>query len=225
MSASLHQWAVEQLAALNVKVTRLVTDSRAIQRGDTFVAYPGEKSDGRQFIANAIQNGANAVIYETLLSGHPGDAHRFAWNEAWQVPRLGVADLRHRAGWLADAVYGKPSENLWTVGITGTNGKTSTSHWIAHALSEAGKRCAVIGTLGNGFIGGNGQDAGLQADRKHHAGRGPRAWTAGRLSARGCAIHRNGSVIACAVPGAGECGALRCRNAHQSEPRSSRLPR
>ncbi|MGB9094109.1 MAG: UDP-N-acetylmuramoyl-L-alanyl-D-glutamate--2,6-diaminopimelate ligase [Gallionella sp.] len=153
MSASLHQWAVEQIAALNVTVTRLVTDSRAIQHGDTFVAYPGEKSDGRQFIANAIRNGANAVIYETLTTGHPGDAHHFAWNEAWQAPRLGVADLRHRAGWLADAVYGKPSENLWTVGITGTNGKTSTSHWIAHALSAAGKRCAVIGTLGNGFVG------------------------------------------------------------------------
>ena len=152
MSASLHQWAVEQMAALNVPVTRLVTDSRAIQRGDTFVACPGEKSDGRQFIANAIQNGANAVIYETLLSGHPGEANHFEWNETWQVPCLGVADLRHRAGWLADAVYGKPSEHLWTVGITGTNGKTSTCHWIAHALSEAGKRCAVIGTLGNGFV-------------------------------------------------------------------------
>lgn len=163
MSDSLHQWAVEQIAALNVAVTRLVTDSRAIQPGDTFVAYPGEKSDGRQFIANAIRNGANAVIYETLLSGQPADANHFAWNEAWQVPRLGVADLRHRAGWLADAVYGMPSENLWTVGITGTNGKTSTSHWIAHALSAAGKRCAVIGTLGNGFLGGNGA-AGGNAD-------------------------------------------------------------
>ena len=46
---------------------------------------------------------------------------------------------------------GTPSEKLWMVGITGTNGKTSTSHWIAHALSEAGKKCALIGTLGNGF--------------------------------------------------------------------------
>ena len=54
MSPSLHQWAIEQLTALKVPVTRLVTDSRSIQRGDTFVAYPGEKSDGRQFIAQAI---------------------------------------------------------------------------------------------------------------------------------------------------------------------------
>ena len=191
MSPSLHQWALEQLTALKVPITRLVTDSRSIQRGDTFVAYPGEKSDGRQFIAPAIAQGANAVIYEKLLmkplairlsektalhshsakspkdgdisrwltpakslvmSGHPWEAQHFVWNDAWQVPNLAVADLRHKAGWLADAVYGTPSEKLWVVGITGTNGKTSTSHWIAHALNEAGKQCALIGTLGNGFV-------------------------------------------------------------------------
>jgi UDP-N-acetylmuramoyl-L-alanyl-D-glutamate--2,6-diaminopimelate ligase len=188
MSPSLHQWALEQLTALKVPITRLVTDSRSIQRGDTFVAYPGEKSDGRQFIALAIAQGANAVIYEKLLSGHPWEAQHFVWNDAWQVPNLAVADLRHKAGWLADAVYGTPSEKLWVVGITGTNGKTSTSHWIAHALNEAapargttklgnllsskldaelrpsvgtpllhsdpsaGKQCALIGTLGNGFV-------------------------------------------------------------------------
>ena len=163
MSASHHQWAVEQLAALKVTVSRLVTDSRAIQRGDTFVAYPGEKSDGRQFIANAILKGANAVIYETFVSRHTGEAQHFVWNDAWQVPSLAVADLRHRAGWLADAVYGTPSEKLWMVGITGTNGKTSTSHWIAQALNEAGKRCAVIGTLGNGFVADIGIVDGLQA--------------------------------------------------------------
>jgi len=154
MSASLHQWALEQLAALNVTVTRLATDSRTIKRGDTFIAYPGEKADGRQFIAQAIAQGANAVIWET---------QHFAWNEGWQVPNLGVSDLRHKAGWLADAMYGTPSEKLWVVGITGTNGKTSTSHWIAHALNEAGKRCALIGTLGNGFLGDNGFAGGLQA--------------------------------------------------------------
>ena len=123
-------------------VMHLVTDSRAIQRGDTFVAYPGEKSDGRNFIAQAIERGANAVIW---------DSHQFTWNDAWQIPNLAVTDLRHQAGWLADAVYGNPSEKMWVVGITGTNGKTSTSHWIAGAMNNAGKKCALIGTLGNGF--------------------------------------------------------------------------
>ena len=145
MSSSLHQWAVSQLAALKVPVIRLVTDSREILSGDTFVAYPGVKTDGRQFIAQAIAQGANAVIWE---------AQHFTWNDAWQVPNLAVADLRHKAGWLADVVYSMPSGKLWMVGVTGTNGKTSTSHWIAHALNQAGKKCALIGTLGNGFVDG-----------------------------------------------------------------------
>jgi len=135
---------LEQLTALNVPITRLVTDSRAVQPGDTFVACPGEKADGRQFIAAAIEKGANAVIW---------DSQHFVWNDAWQVPNFGVADLRHKAGWLADAVYGAPSENLWLVGITGTNGKTSTCHWVAQALSDISRKCALIGTLGNGFAG------------------------------------------------------------------------
>jgi UDP-N-acetylmuramoyl-L-alanyl-D-glutamate--2,6-diaminopimelate ligase len=135
---------LERLSELDVAITRLVTDSRAVQSGDTFVACPGETLDGRQFIAQAIARGANAVIY---------DSHNFAWNPEWQAPNLGVADLRHKAGELADAVYGRPSERLHVVGVTGTNGKTSTSHWIAQALGDAGKRCALIGTLGNGFAG------------------------------------------------------------------------
>lgn len=135
---------LDQLDKLGVKITRLVTDSREVTLGDTFVAYPGENTDGRRFIAQAIAQGANAVIWE---------AEHFVWNDAWQVPNLAVTDLRHQAGWLADAAYGAPTEKLWMVGVTGTNGKTSTSHWIAHALDDAGRKCALIGTLGNGYSG------------------------------------------------------------------------
>jgi UDP-N-acetylmuramoyl-L-alanyl-D-glutamate--2,6-diaminopimelate ligase len=134
---------IEQLRNLGVKVTRLVTDSRAVQAGDTFVAYPGEKLDGRQFIAQAITRGANAVIWES---------QNFAWHGEWNVPNLAVAHLREAAGQIADVVYGSPSEKLWMVGVTGTNGKTSTSHWIASALNDNKHQCALIGTLGNGFI-------------------------------------------------------------------------
>ena len=137
-------FSVEQLNRLKVPITRLVSDSRAVQHGDTFVAYPGEKTDGRQFIAQAIAQGANAVIWEK---------RHFVWNDAWQIPNLAVSDLRHKAGWLADAVCGAPSEKLQMIGVTGTNGKTTTSHWIAHALNDAGKKCALIGTLGNGLVG------------------------------------------------------------------------
>lgn len=140
---TLTQPVIEQLKALGVTVTRLVTDSRAVQAGDIFVAYPGEKSDGRQFIAQAIMRGANAVIWE---------AQNFVWDAAWQVPNLGVTDLRNKAGWIADTVYDAPSKKLWMVGITGTNGKTSTAHWIVRAFNDAHKKCALIGTLGNGFV-------------------------------------------------------------------------
>ncbi|RFC35722.1 MAG: UDP-N-acetylmuramoylalanyl-D-glutamate--2,6-diaminopimelate ligase [Candidatus Nitrotoga sp. LAW] len=130
------------ITSLGIKITRLVTDSRAVAPGDTFIAYPGSKADGRQFIKQAIANGANAVIWE---------AHGFSWNYAWQLPNLAVADLRHHAGEIADHVYGSPSQKLWVVGITGTNGKTSCCHWIAQSFCVLGKKTALIGTLGNGF--------------------------------------------------------------------------
>jgi UDP-N-acetylmuramoyl-L-alanyl-D-glutamate--2,6-diaminopimelate ligase len=139
----------ELLHSLGVPVTHLVTDSRKVLHGDTFVALPGSKTDGRQFIAQAIQNGANAVILE---------AEGCAWNDNWNVPHLAIKDLRHHAGEIACIVYGAPSDKLWMVGVTGTNGKTSCSYWLAQSLSALGKKTALIGTLGNGFT-----DAPLQA--------------------------------------------------------------
>ncbi len=132
------------LADFGVPVSRLVTDSRAVKVGDTFVAYLGERQDGRTFIAQAIANGANAVLWE---------ARDFTWDAAWRVPNVGVVNLRQQTGELADEVYGQPSEQLWMVGVTGTNGKTSTSHWISEVLTKNARKCALIGTLGNGFQG------------------------------------------------------------------------
>jgi UDP-N-acetylmuramoyl-L-alanyl-D-glutamate--2,6-diaminopimelate ligase len=132
------------LGLLGVEINRLVTDSRAVQPGDTFVAYPGYQADGRHYIPQAIAKGANAVIW---------DAQGFVWNDAWSIPHLAVSDLRHHAGEIADHVYGKPSEKIWMIGVTGTNGKTSCSHWIAQSYSSLGKKSALLGTLGNGFPG------------------------------------------------------------------------
>ncbi len=132
----------EVIDSIGVTIKRLNTDSRMVEPGETFVAYPGGNADGRQFIAQAIANGANAVIYE---------AHDFEWNDAWQLPRLAISDLRHHAGELASHVYGEPSRQLWMVGVTGTNGKTSCSQWIAQSFSALGKKSALLGTLGNGF--------------------------------------------------------------------------
>ena len=128
--------------ALPVPVTNLVNDSRQVQAGDTFLAYPGMHQDGRSFIPQAIAQGANAIVWEPK---------NYLWDPAWQVPNLPVSGLRDKVGKLAAEVYGRPSRQLCVIGITGTNGKTSCSHWLAQALSQAGRPTAIIGTLGNGF--------------------------------------------------------------------------
>ncbi|MBM3341124.1 MAG: UDP-N-acetylmuramoyl-L-alanyl-D-glutamate--2,6-diaminopimelate ligase [Betaproteobacteria bacterium] len=125
-------------------IQRLTSDSRALRAGDTFVAYRGETRDGRDFIPQAIAAGARAVLWES--SG-------FRWKDAWRAANLGVRGLRHNIGSIASHVYGRPSSRMWMVGVTGTNGKTSCSQWIAQAFEQLGTRCAVAGTLGNGFPG------------------------------------------------------------------------
>ena len=77
----------------------------------------------------------------------------FIWNDAWHVPHVAVADLKHRAGEIASIVYSNPAHAMRMIGITGTNGKTSCSHWIAECLTKKGEKTATIGTLGNGFLG------------------------------------------------------------------------
>jgi UDP-N-acetylmuramoyl-L-alanyl-D-glutamate--2,6-diaminopimelate ligase len=130
------------LDALGVEVRRLRSDSRQVERGDVFVACPGQRTDGRRFIPQAIAAGAAAVLWES------GD---FQWDPAWRVPNLGIAGLARQLGALAAHVYGEPSRRLWVAGVTGTNGKTSCSHWIAQALAGLGRPAAIVGTLGSGF--------------------------------------------------------------------------
>lgn len=121
---------------------RLTNDSRAVVPGDTFVAYPGQSRDGRDYIAQAIANGAASALWESA---------RFRWNPGWHVPNYGVRDLRRHVGEIASRLLGRPSHRLRVVGVTGTNGKTTCSQWIAQALTRTGRRCAVIGTLGYGM--------------------------------------------------------------------------
>lgn len=132
------EWkAIEALA-----VRRLVNDSREVKPGDTFVAYPGQARDGRDYIGQAIERGSTSVLWE-----HAG----FRWDPRWHVPNLGVRALRHHVGAIAARLHGHPSRRLRVIGVTGTNGKTTCSQWIAQALTRCGRRCAVIGTLGYGM--------------------------------------------------------------------------
>jgi UDP-N-acetylmuramoyl-L-alanyl-D-glutamate--2,6-diaminopimelate ligase len=134
-----------QLARQGAAIDRLTADSRRAGTGAAFFAWPGAAGDGRRYIAQAIERGCAAVLWE---------AEGFAWNRAWAVPNAGVPGLRAQAGLLAHEFYGRPSESLWVCGVTGTNGKTSCSQWLAHLLSLKEIRTAVIGTLGSGFAPG-----------------------------------------------------------------------
>jgi UDP-N-acetylmuramoyl-L-alanyl-D-glutamate--2,6-diaminopimelate ligase len=135
---------LDRLAQLGVPLADLTADSRTVKMGSIFVAYPGTVQDGRAFIAEAIAKGAAAVLWER---------EGFSWKETWEVPNLGVDNLRARVSEIAGHVYGNPSDQLWMTGVTGTNGKTSVSQWIAAASNALGRRSAVIGTLGNGLVG------------------------------------------------------------------------
>ena len=170
----------EILAMLSpVNVRELTCDSRTVKAGDVFVAYPGHpdshglRHDGRDHIPAALASGAAAVLWER---------DGFAWNAAWRVPNAPVDGLKPLVGAIAGEVYGSPSEQLFMVGVTGTNGKTSVSQWVAQALSASGKSvgksvgesagksagepgaqpsggkflgkpCGVIGTLGAALLG------------------------------------------------------------------------
>ena len=132
------------LARQGAMIERLTADSRGCAPGDCFFAWPGERADGRSYIEQAIARDVAAVVWER---------EGFDWREQWRVPNAGVSGLKAQAGHLAHTFYGRPSESLWVCGITGTNGKTSCSQWLAALLARTGERAAVIGTLGNGFPG------------------------------------------------------------------------
>ena len=119
----------------------LRSDSRAVQAGDGFVAWPGAANDGRRFVPAALASGAAACLVE-----HEGVA-AFGFDDARIASLPG---LKSAAGAVADAFFGAPSQRLRMVASTGTNGKTSTAWWTAQALTLLGRRCGVVGTLGIG---------------------------------------------------------------------------
>lgn len=120
-------------------VRNLTLDSRAVQAGDVFFACQGLTVHGQEFIGTALNNGAAAVLLEqkhsTLVLKN-------------QTPCIGVPDLSQKLGILAAKFYAYPSRDLKLVGVTGTNGKTSITHFLAQALPQP---CGLLGTLGYGL--------------------------------------------------------------------------
>lgn len=124
-----------------IAIERLVADSRAVIPGDAFVAMRGERADGHAFVAQAYERGAAAAVVERSSSFPSGRA------------QVVVHDSRRAGSRIAARFYGEPSRALRVVGITGTNGKTTTSFLVRAVLAAFGDRCAIVGTLGVDYAG------------------------------------------------------------------------
>lgn len=130
-----------------VPVTGIAIDNRQVQTGFVFIARPGAVADGHDFIPDAIRRGASAVVGQKDLSG-------------LSVPYIQVADSRRAVTHLAAAFYGHPGRKLTVIGITGTDGKTTTSNLLYHILRTAGLQTGIISTV-NAVIGDEVLDTGL----------------------------------------------------------------
>jgi MurE/MurF fusion protein len=149
MSTLTHLHSPQQAAAWLAQAVplrggaQLHIDSRSVKAGDGFVAWPGAAHDARQFVATALSQGAAACLAEAK------GAEDFAWNDSRVALYSGLkADL----GTIASLYHDQPSRSMDVVAITGTNGKTSCTWWLSQALSQVGRSCAVVGTLGVGVV-------------------------------------------------------------------------
>ena len=140
---SLAQQALAALQRQGAVLSGITADSRRVASGQAFAAYAGMRQNGRDFVAQAIAAGATAVLWDDGEGRPAGLPDGF--------PAVGVPALKQQISALADLLYGQPSHLLRVIGVTGTNGKTSCSHWIAQAMTALGQTTAVMGTLGNGI--------------------------------------------------------------------------
>jgi len=125
---------VEQRGALDRTVTSVTDDSRAVASGSLFVAVKGERVDGHRFVAQAAQAGAAAIVAQESV-------------EAGSLPFVKVADSRKALGFIGSRFYGDPSARLSMIGVTGTNGKTTTTYLCKALLEGIGRHVGLIGTV------------------------------------------------------------------------------
>ncbi|CAJ0991247.1 UDP-N-acetylmuramoyl-L-alanyl-D-glutamate--2,6-diaminopimelate ligase [Pantoea sp. Nvir] len=126
----------------------MTLDSRKSATGDVFIAVTGHRADGRHFIPQAIARGVFAVIAEAEGAAMDGDIR-----EINGVPVIYLEQLQQRLSALAGRFYGQPGENQKIVGVTGTNGKTTTTQLLAQWVQKLGDTSAIMGTVGNGLLG------------------------------------------------------------------------
>ena len=119
----------------DLEITGVCEDSRQVLRGNLFIARPGSKTDGCKFLADAAQRGAVAAVVQSKTSPSP-------------LPQIVVENTATAASKLANLFHGDPSSTkLRVLGVTGTNGKTTTTYLIRHILSTIRSRCGMIGTV------------------------------------------------------------------------------
>ena len=124
-----------------IPIHGIASDSRLLQRGDLFLAVQGIGSHGLDYLEQARAAGVSAVAWDASTGTEPQDIG---------VPMIAVTGLAEQLGEIANRFYGRPSEHLDVIGITGTNGKTTVAWMIAQALELLDEKCAYLGTLGYG---------------------------------------------------------------------------
>ena len=141
---------------IDIDITGIVNDNREVEPGNIFVCYRGISVDSHTFIADALQKGAAAIIGEKPVTtlGIP----------TLPVPYLQVPNGRRAMSLLAANWHGNPAKHLKLIGITGTNGKTSTAHLIHTILKSSGRSSALIGTVGHQYTNAQGEVKKLPAD-------------------------------------------------------------
>ena len=141
--------------AADVPVQNIVSDSRRVQPGDLFVAYPGVALDARRFVPDAIRRGASAIVTEAR-----DEAERRALANGAALPFIFVPDAREALAFLSAAWHGYPSRKLTVVGVTGTDGKTTTSSLICSIFQTAGFETGLVSTVA-AFVGEKAIDTGF----------------------------------------------------------------
>jgi len=133
----------------NCYITGLTLDSRHVAAGDLFVATSGVSGHGLDFIDEALAHGAVAIVCESDLNWTESRIQKLTVEIT--APLIIIPNLKRKVSLIAGRYYDQPSEKMSLIGVTGTNGKSTVCQLLAQALDGKKARCAVIGTLGNGF--------------------------------------------------------------------------
>ncbi len=140
MLIELNQLLGEPYLSPSIQIAGVTHDSRTVKPGDIYIAVSGASHNGHSFVQQAMDMGAAAIIVDRMYASVLVEGRYPGWI---------VENTRAVMGFVADAVYGHPTRKLHLVGVTGTNGKTSTTHIIAHMAQSLFGSAGVIGTLGS----------------------------------------------------------------------------